>query len=211
MRRPHSEWDQRPAAEKRRALREAAARLTVQHGPDGATLTNIVRASGISVAFVQQHYSGKPGLTADVCSCQMDHLLGALEEHGIDALPPPGRLGGLARALLRAAYAMPDEHRVLLMCLLIRPDPARADLHTRARWLHAAAAEALEARLPALRAQPDRAAEAASDLLLLLAARALGPPLDDAAADAQADRVMAGVLAGLREFDKAARPRRAAA
>lgn len=215
MRRPHAGWDTRPEADKLHALHDAAARLAVRHGLDGVSLTDILRACGLDAAYHRRHYRDKPSLFTHLSDRHLCGLLGAVDAHGDahgDQVPPaPDRLRILARAVLRAARAAPDAHRVVLMRLLDRSGSARGDLHARVRWLHAAVTEALEARLPGLRASPDRAAEAASDLLLLLAARALGGPVDDPASDAQADRVVAGILAGLRGFDKAPRSRARAA
>lgn len=211
MRQPHAGWDTRPDADKLHALHDAAARLAVRHGLDGVSLTDILRACGLDAAYFRRHYRDRSSLFTHLSDRHLCGLLGAVDVHGDQAPPAPDRLRALARAVLRAARAAPDAHRVVLMRLLDRSGSARDDLHARVRWLHAAVTEALEARLPRLRASPDRAAEAASDLLLLLAARALGGPVDDPAADAQADRVVAGVLAGLRDFDKAPRSRAPAA
>lgn len=211
MRRPHAGWDTRPEADKFHALHDAAARLAVRHGLDGVSLTDILRACGVDAVYFRRRYRCKSSLFTGLSDHHLSGLLGVVDARGIEALPAPDRLQALARAVLRAARAAPDAHRVVLMRLLDRSGPARDDLHARARWLHAAATEALEARLPGLRADPDRAAEAAADLLLLLAARALGGPTDDPATDAQADRVVAGILAGLRGFGKAPRSRKSAA
>ena len=194
-RKPVSEWDRRPQAEKRDAIRKAATRLLAERGLDGTTMHALAQDAGMHFAVVRVLFPSKFDLVEDIAGTHLGQLYADLDAAGLDGLPRRERLGAMARLLARAAHARPDAHRVLMMGLASLPPPGRNALRARLAWLFGGVAEAVTLRLPRL--ERPAAEERAWQLLLLLAA----PPLwaaewDERAVDAAADAAVERVVGG---------------
>ena len=194
-RKPVSEWDRRPPAEKRVAIRKAAARLLAERGLDGMTIHALAQEAGMHFAAVRALFPSKFDLVEDIASTHLGRFYADLDAAGLDGLPGRERLGVMARLLARVAHAHPDAHAVLMMGLASLPLPGRNALRARVAWLFGGVAEAVALRLPRL---PRPATEErAWQLLLLLAA----PPLwaaewDERAVDAAANAAVERVVGG---------------
>ena len=116
------------AEETRERLRDAAARVFAEHGYEGARVSVIARAAGLTTGAIYAHYRSKAELLADAL-----RVRGPEELNALLAGDSPAGLGDLLRALGRQlAERRPHGSPSLLVeaVLASRRDPEVAQLLT---------------------------------------------------------------------------------
>lgn len=114
----------------REAVLDAAERVMAEHGYEGATAAQIVKASGIPVSSVYHYFGNKNGVLLAVMERGARRFfdeLPALPEH---AETPEELLGALTDGLVAALDRHPDFLRlVVVMATQPSPAPEAAEAH----------------------------------------------------------------------------------
>lgn len=127
-----------------KALREAALRLALEHGPDGVRVDDIAEAAGVSARTYNNYFSSREQAIVAAVTAERDARLA-------DAVAAAGADASLADAVVEAivrVYTDPgDDHRAAL--LLIATDPAlrNAFLDETAAGIEPALTDAMVGRL----------------------------------------------------------------
>lgn len=108
--------------ERRAEILDAAQRIFVEHGYEGATIRKIADAVGLSSTALYLHFREKGEILNEICRLTFERLLDA--NAGIAALdlPPEARMARMMRAYIDFAFENPDAYRLVYMT---RPAEAR--------------------------------------------------------------------------------------
>ena len=98
--------------EKRKAIFRASARLFAEHGYDGASMSQIAVACGVSKALLYHYYDSKETLLYDIIFDHLQHLLNTVKAAAGRNGDAMERLNGLTIALLDAYRDSDAEHKV---------------------------------------------------------------------------------------------------
>ncbi|MBB5514189.1 AcrR family transcriptional regulator [Rubricella aquisinus] len=113
-------------AKRHRLLREAA-RLFAEQGVDGASMSQLAQACGVSKAAIYHYYPGKDALLFDVLDSYLHGLRDQVVAVPLDGAPDAD-LHALIAAILRAYAGSDNEHRVQQTGLSALPDAQQAVL-----------------------------------------------------------------------------------
>jgi AcrR family transcriptional regulator len=145
--------------EKREAIVEEAAKLFAARGFDGASLTDLAEACGMSKSLFYHYYPSKEQILFAVMDSHMEALLTAIEQPA--PAEPPQALRRFARALLRLYAGAADKQKVLLYDLARLPAPERRQIVAKERKLIAFVEDIIARSEPRM----DRAAMRARTML----------------------------------------------
>ncbi len=137
----------RDHAEKRAAIRKAAAAYFADYGFDRASMAGAARAAGVSKALIYHYWASKEDLLFDILEAHLARLAGVVDEVG-DNLAGPDRLRGLIRAILLNYRDADHEHKLQIDALHTLPPEKQAPLIAHQRRLVAAMSAALQAAGP---------------------------------------------------------------
>jgi TetR/AcrR family transcriptional regulator len=99
-------------ADKRIAIRRAAARLFADHGYDRTAMSGIAAELGVSKALFYHYYSAKEALLYDIIRQHLAELVAAAEGADDAALSPRERLRRVIAAILDSYRDADAEHKV---------------------------------------------------------------------------------------------------
>ena len=108
--------------ERRAEILDAAQRLFVEHGYEGATIRKIADAVGLSSTALYMHFREKDEILAEICRASFARLIDANDAIRHTTERPETRLVLMLRAYLDFAFANPDAYRLVY---LTRPAEAR--------------------------------------------------------------------------------------
>jgi TetR/AcrR family transcriptional regulator len=142
--------------DKRKAILDRSAELFAGHGYDGASISMIAEACGVSKALLYHYYGDKAELLFDVIRTHLEDLIQVVEEvtQVQAAAAPEDRLAALCAALLDAYRDADAEHQVQINNLRLLPEARQDDLRALERRLVAVFAEAVAAAVPRLADRP---------------------------------------------------------
>ena len=133
--------------DKRNAILSASARAFADTGFDGASMSQIALACGVSKALLYHYYTNKEQLLFDVIEAHLEELVAAVRE--VDAGPDPeDRLVRLCTVILEAYRDADAEHKVQINNLSRLPADKQDILKRMERDLVDVFAEALAHGLP---------------------------------------------------------------
>jgi AcrR family transcriptional regulator len=94
---------------------EAAKRVLIQEGYDGATTNRVAEVAGVSIGSLYQYFPNKEALIASLAQAHLDEILRLVSEGLADAaaLPLTEAVRRLVSAMLRVHHVEPELHRVL--------------------------------------------------------------------------------------------------
>lgn len=121
--------------EKRKAIFRASARLFAENGYDGASMSRIADACGVSKALLYHYYDSKEALLYDIIDDHLHSLLATVEAAGDGEADPRKRLDALSIALLDAYRDSDAEHKVQINDLKRLPAERQEDLKALERAL----------------------------------------------------------------------------
>ncbi len=142
--------------DKRKAILDRSAELFAGHGYDGASISMIAEACGVSKALLYHYYGDKAELLFDVIRTHLEDLIQTVEEVAGDqaAAPAEERLAALCTALLDAYRDADAEHQVQINNLRLLPQEKQEALRELERRLVAVFAAAVAAAVPRLADKP---------------------------------------------------------
>jgi TetR/AcrR family transcriptional regulator len=142
--------------DKRKAILDRSAELFAGHGYDGASISMIAEACGVSKALLYHYYGDKAELLFDVIRTHLEDLIQSVEEVARDHAEAPAeeRLAALCAALLDAYRDADAEHQVQINNLRLLPQARQDDLRALERRLVAVFADAVAAAVPRLADKP---------------------------------------------------------
>lgn len=142
--------------DKRKAILDRSAELFAGHGYDGASISMIAEACGVSKALLYHYYGDKAELLFDVIRTHLEDLIQTVEEVAGEqvAAPAEERLAALSTALLDAYRDADAEHQVQINNLRLLPQEKQEALRELERRLVAVFAAAVAAAVPRLAATP---------------------------------------------------------
>lgn len=142
--------------DKRKAILDRSAELFAGHGYDGASISMIAEACGVSKALLYHYYGDKAELLFDVIRTHLQDLIQTVEEVAGDqaAAPAEERLAALCAALLDAYRDADAEHQVQINNLRLLPQEKQEALRELERRLVAVFAAAVAAAVPRLADRP---------------------------------------------------------
>jgi len=185
----------RDHADKRAAIRRAAAGYFARAGYAKATMAGAARACGTSKALIYHYHASKEALLSDILEAHLAHLLGVVE--AVPDGPAEARFRALVAAILAAYRDADAEHRLQIDALATLPDEMQRPLRAMQRRLVARMETALVGLRPDL-AGSDRLKPAAMSVFAMLNWYFLWHrPGRDIAREAYADMVADLVLGGL--------------
>jgi len=135
--------------DKRNAILAAAAQAFADTGFDGASMSQIALACGVSKALLYHYYANKEQLLFDVIEAHLEDLVGAVEDVNASGNPEE-RLVGLCTVILEAYRDADAEHKVQINNLSRLPADKQDALKAMERRLVDVFAEALAAANPDL-------------------------------------------------------------
>lgn len=138
--------------DKRNAILSAAAQAFADTGFDGASMSQIALACGVSKALLYHYYANKEQLLFDVIEAHLEDLVASVEEVG-SANDPERRLVDLCIVILEAYRDADAEHKVQINNLSRLPADKQDVLKAMERRLVEVFAEALAAANPDLAAR----------------------------------------------------------
>ncbi|MDQ0316098.1 TetR/AcrR family transcriptional regulator [Amorphus orientalis] len=139
--------------DKRKAILSAAAHAFAETGFDGASMSQIALACGVSKALLYHYYTNKEQLLFDVIEAHLEDLVAAVEAVPAD-LGPTERLVLLCTAILEAYRDADAEHKVQINNLSRLPADKQDRLKEMERRLVDVFAEAIAHANPDLRRDP---------------------------------------------------------
>lgn len=126
---------------RRGEILEAAERIFVEHGYDGATIRKIADAVGLSSTALYMHFADKSEILYEICRSALTRLKTSLDE----IIAGPGSFRDRLRALMNAyidfGLSNPNAYRLIYMT---RPEEAAAGAQTAAIEVGGEALRALE-------------------------------------------------------------------
>src|SRR6266498_1952243 len=107
---------------------EAACETIARRGFHQASIRDIARAAGLSLAGLYHYVGGKDELLFLVLDRALDMLLARLDEALAAVRTPEGRLLALIRTHLDFAFHHPDELRIINRDYELLGEPKRAEI-----------------------------------------------------------------------------------
>lgn len=127
-------------AEKRAAIRKAAATYFARDGLDRASMAGAARAAGVSKALIYHYWDSKEDLLFDILDAHLSALVGVVDAEG-----PNAELRALVRAILMTYRDADDEHKLQVDALGTLPPEKQAPLIDHQRRLIAKMGDAVRA------------------------------------------------------------------
>ena len=155
----------RDHADKRAAIRRAAAGYFARAGYAKATMEGAARACGTSKALIYHYYASKEALLHDILEAHLAHLARVVET--VPAGPAEARFRALLAAILAAYRDADAEHRLQIDALATLPEEMQRPLRALQRRIVAGMEAALVALHPGL-AGSDRLKPAAMSVFAML-------------------------------------------
>lgn len=121
--------------ERRAEILEAAERIFVEQGYDGATIRKIADEVGLSSTALYMHFQDKSEILAEICRGAFARLTAASAEVRSEDGPPDARLRRMLEAYAACGFDNPNAYRLIYMT---RPEEARMGVETAAREVGAA-------------------------------------------------------------------------
>lgn len=120
--------------ERRAEILEAAERIFVECGYEGATIRKIADEVGLSSTALYMHFRDKSEILAEICRSAFARLTEATARIGSDPAPVEVRLRRMLEAYARFGLENPNAYRLIYMT---RPEEARGGAEDVARELGA--------------------------------------------------------------------------
>jgi TetR/AcrR family transcriptional regulator len=137
-------------AEKRAAIRKAAARLFAEQGYDRTAMADIGASLGVSKARFYHYYKAKDDLLFDIIASHLNDLVRAAEAAASTAGPPRRRLAAFIDAILDCYRDADHEHKIQINHLSQLDAARQAELKNLERRLVDLAAQIIAALNPAI-------------------------------------------------------------
>jgi AcrR family transcriptional regulator len=106
---------------RRAEILDAAERIFIQHGYEGATIRKIADEVGLSSTALYMHFTEKSEILAEICQTAFERLIAVSESIGSGDGAPEARLRGLMEAYARFGFENPNAYRLIY---LTRPQEA---------------------------------------------------------------------------------------
>lgn len=126
---------------RRAEILEAAERIFVEHGYEGATIRKIADEVGLSSTALYMHFADKGEILLQICRDAFDMLLASVRELAALDAPPEVRLRRMIEAYIDFGFAQPNAYRLIY---LTRPLEARDGAQSAAQELGGELFAALE-------------------------------------------------------------------
>nr|WP_315050071.1 TetR/AcrR family transcriptional regulator [uncultured Brevundimonas sp.] len=117
---------------RRAEILEAAERIFVEHGYEGATIRKIADEVGLSSTALYMHFADKGEILLQICRDTFDMLLASVRELAALDAPPEVRLRRMIEAYIDFGFAQPNAYRLIY---LTRPLEARDGAQSAAQEL----------------------------------------------------------------------------
>lgn len=117
---------------RRAEILEAAERIFVEHGYEGATIRKIADEVGLSSTALYMHFADKGEILLQICRDAFDMLLASVRELATLDAPPEVRLRRMIEAYIDFGFAQPNAYRLIY---LTRPLEARDGAQSAAQEL----------------------------------------------------------------------------
>lgn len=117
---------------RRAEILEAAERIFVEHGYEGATIRKIADEVGLSSTALYMHFADKGEILLQICRDAFDMLLASVRELAALDAPPEVRLRRMIEAYIDFGFAQPNAYRLIY---LTRPLEARDGAQSAAQEL----------------------------------------------------------------------------
>lgn len=117
---------------RRAEILEAAERIFVEHGYEGATIRKIADEVGLSSTALYMHFADKGEILLQICRDAFDMLLASVRELAALDAPPEVRLRRMIEAYIDFGFAQPNAYRLIY---LTRPREARDGAQSAAQEL----------------------------------------------------------------------------
>lgn len=117
---------------RRAEILEAAERIFVEHGYEGATIRKIADEVGLSSTALYMHFADKGEILLQICRDAFDMLLASVRELAVLDAPPEVRLRRMIEAYIDFGFAQPNAYRLIY---LTRPLEARDGAQSAAQEL----------------------------------------------------------------------------
>ena len=115
---------------RRAEILEAAERIFVEQGYDGATIRKIADEVGLSSTALYMHFRDKSEILAEICRGAFARLTAATAEVRSEDGAPEARLRRMLQGYAAFAFDNPNAYRLIYMT---RPEEARMGAETAAR------------------------------------------------------------------------------
>jgi len=119
---------------RRAEILEAAERIFVEHGYEGATIRKIAEEVGLSSTALYIHFPDKGAILHEICRSAFEALSARMRAIADEGLSPEARLEGMLEAYVDFGFANPNAYR---LAYLTRPAEAREGAETAAQALGA--------------------------------------------------------------------------
>lgn len=116
--------------ERRAEILQAAERIFVEQGYDGATIRKIADEVGLSSTALYMHFRDKSEILAEICRGAFARLTAATSEVRDEQGGPEDRLRRMLKGYAAFAFGNPNAYRLIYMT---RPEEARMGAETAAR------------------------------------------------------------------------------
>lgn len=113
-----------PAAKRKRAILEAAARLFARGGSEGMTTAALARAAGVAQPILYRHFPSKERLTDALIEDVLRRILGGLRAAAASSSGPVEALERLCASYPELMRRLDVESRVIARALAERPTGA---------------------------------------------------------------------------------------
>ena len=110
------------------AIMREAAKLFAKKGFDGASLSDLAAACGVSKSLIYHYYASKEAILFDVMNAHIDQLVDVVRSLDNDHETPEDTFRALARALMRAYVGAANSQKVLLYELENLPGQQRSEI-----------------------------------------------------------------------------------
>lgn len=117
---------------RRAEILDAAERIFVEHGYEGATIRKIADEVGLSSTALYMHFADKGEILLQICRDAFDMLLASVRELAALDAPPEVRLRRMIEAYIDFGFAQPNAYRLIY---LTRPLEARDGAQSAAQEL----------------------------------------------------------------------------
>lgn len=108
---------------RRAEILEAAERIFVEHGYEGATIRKIAEAVGLSSTALYMHFADKGEILHEICRQAFETLIARNREQLAESLAPEAKLRLMLEDYVRFGFEQPNAYRLIY---LTRPQEADA-------------------------------------------------------------------------------------
>jgi AcrR family transcriptional regulator len=115
---------------RRAEILEAAERIFVEHGYEGATIRKIADEVGLSSTALYMHFAEKGEILHEICRNALESLIASTRHLQSEEGPPERKLRRMIEAYVAFGFANPNAYRLLY---LTRPVEARAGAESAAQ------------------------------------------------------------------------------